>query len=85
MGDISVRRLEDDVLRALKARAARHGVSMEEEVRRIIKEAIRPSLPTEKREKVSEIARRYFGPENGLKDFELPSRGEPHEPIDFSK
>ena len=83
MGDISVRRLEDDVLRELKARAARHGVSMEEEVRRIIKEAIRPSLSKEKREKVSEIARRYFGPENGVK-LELPER-EMGEPIRFSE
>lgn len=67
MGDISVRRLEDDVLRELKAQAARHGVSMEEEVRQILREALI------KQEGLGDAALRMFGPENGF-DLELPER-----------
>jgi plasmid stability protein len=79
MGNISVRKIDDEVLEGLRIRAARHGVSMEEEVRQILREVVTPP------EKISEIARRYFGPEKGLEEFELPSRGEPHEPIDLFK
>ena len=79
MGNISVRKIDDEILEGLRIRAARRGVSMEEEVRQILREVVKPP------EKISEIARRYFGPDHGLEDFELPSRGEPHEPIDFSE
>lgn len=39
MGQIIVRKLEDSVKEALRLRAKRHGVSMEEEVRNILREA----------------------------------------------
>jgi plasmid stability protein len=78
MGSISVRKLDDDILEGLRVRAARHGVSMEEEVRRILRDTVKPP------ETIAEIARRHFGPEHGLEAFELPSRGEPRDPIDFS-
>lgn len=39
MGQIIVRRIEDSVKEALRLRAKRHGVSMEEEVRNILREA----------------------------------------------
>ena len=79
MGSISVRKIDDDILEGLRIRASRRGVSMEEEVRQILKDVVKPP------ERLGDIALRYFGPEHGLKDFELPSRGEPHEPIDFSE
>lgn len=79
MGSISVRKLDKETIEGLRERAARHGVSMEEEVRQILRDAIEP------RETLGQLARRYFGPEHGLKDFELPSRGGPHEPLDFSE
>lgn len=77
MGNISVRKLDKETIDGLRERAARHGVSMEEEVRQILKQAIKP------RETISQIARRYFGREHGVK-LELPER-EIHEPVDFSK
>ncbi|MGE0664998.1 MAG: plasmid stabilization protein [Sphingomonadales bacterium] len=79
MGSISVRKIDDEILDGLRIRASRRGVSMEEEVRQILKDVVKPP------ERLGDIARRYFGPQNGLKDFELPSRGELHEPIDFSE
>ena len=36
MGDITIRKLDDAVVSAIKRRAAEHGVSMEEEVRRLL-------------------------------------------------
>lgn len=40
MADITVRRLDDDVLRRLKERAAGHGRSMEAEARAILTSAV---------------------------------------------
>ena len=78
MGDISVRKIDDYVLREIRGRAARNGISMEEQVRRILKEAIEPP------QKLGDAFYEAFGPENGF-DLELPDRGGPHEPIDFSE
>ena len=77
MGSISVRKLDDNVLKALRIRAAAHGISMEEEVRRILKEAVAP------KEGLGDAALRIFGSEHGFDLEPLPR--EPHEPIDFSE
>ena len=37
---LSVRKLDDETLSRLRIRAAKHGVSMEEEARRILKDAV---------------------------------------------
>jgi len=42
MAMLTVRDIPDEVHRALRARAAQHGRSMEAEVRNILKSAIRP-------------------------------------------
>jgi plasmid stability protein len=43
MAQLIVRDIEDDIVRELKLRAARNGRSAEEEHRRILREALRPS------------------------------------------
>ena len=43
MGQILVRNLDDSVITQLKSRAARNGKSLEQTVREIIAEAVRPS------------------------------------------
>jgi len=43
MTNLTIRNLDDATKQRLRVRAARHGVSMEEEVRRILKEALRPA------------------------------------------
>ena len=72
MASISVRKIDDEVYELLRIRAAKQGVSMEEEVRRILKRAV--SAP----ERLADLALEYFG-EHGV-DLELPPR-EPHEPM----
>lgn len=60
MPDLSVRRLNRRVYEKLRVRAAKHGVSMEEEVRRIIEQVV--TAP----ENLSNVFLKYFGSENGI-------------------
>ena len=77
MAGLSVRKLDDETLSRLRIRAAKHGVSMEEEARRILKDAV--SAP----ERLGELALRIFGSEHGI-DLQLPERT-PHEPVDLTE
>jgi plasmid stability protein len=72
MPSLSVRRIDDDVYERLKRRAAKRGVSMEEEVRRILRLAV--AAP----ERLGDLALECFGA-HGV-ELELPPR-EPHEPV----
>ena len=76
MANLSVRKLDDNTYERLRIRASQHGVSMEEEARRILKRAM--AAP----ERIGDLFLKYFGPTNGV-ELELPPR-EPHEPIDLS-
>lgn len=77
MATLSVRRIDDEVYQRLRNRATQHGVSMEEEVRRIIQRAV--SAP----EKLGQLALQCFGQAHGV-ELELPPR-ETHEPPDLSE
>jgi plasmid stability protein len=76
MASLSVRNIDEAVYKRLRVRAAEHGISMEEEVRRIIQQSV--NVP----ERLGELALECFGPDHGA-ELELPDR-EPHEPIDLS-
>jgi plasmid stability protein len=73
MANLTVRKIDDAIYRLLQARAAAHGVSMEEEVRRILQRAV--VAP----EGLGQWAIDCFGSTEGV-DLELPSREPPHEP-----
>jgi plasmid stability protein len=77
MASLSVRKIDDEVVERLKARAAAHGVSTEEEVRRILRDAV--TTP----ERLGELARRLFGSEHGV-ELDIPPR-QPHEPPDLEQ
>lgn len=72
MASLSVRKIDDEVYERLRVRAAKHGVSMEEEVRRILRRAVLAP------ERLGDLALEYFG-DDGV-ELELPPR-EPHEPM----
>ena len=76
MASLSVRKIDDETVAQLRVRAARHGVSMEEEVRRIIKQAV--ATP----EHLGDLAVRLFSPAYGGAKLELPKR-EDHDPMGF--
>lgn len=74
MANLSVRRLDEETLRQLRLRAARHGVSTEEEVRMILRRAA--ASP----ERLGDLALSLFGPAHGV---ELEPERAPHEPLDL--
>ena len=75
MANLSVRRLDDDTVGRLRARASREGISLEETVRRVSRAAVVDEEP------VGTMIRRIVGAE-GV-DLELPARAL-DTPIDFS-
>lgn len=77
MASISVRQLDDETVARLRSRAAGHGISMEEEARRILKEAV--SAP----DRLGDLAFHTFGSRHGV-DLDLPARV-PHVPLDLSE
>jgi len=77
MPSLSVRQLDEETVARLRARAASHGVSMEEEARRILKDAVCAS------ERIGDLALELFGPVHGV-DLDLPQRAA-HSPIDLSE
>lgn len=78
MASLSVRKLDDHIYEQLRVRAAKHGVSMEEEVRQIICQVVQAP------EKISTVFNKYFGHDNGI-DLDIPDRHNPHEPMDFNE
>lgn len=82
MAQFIVRQLEEDVKARLKRRAIRHGRSMEEEVRHILRDALKqenlksPSLG-------SRIAARFN--KVGLTEDIPEFRGQPVQPANFDK
>jgi plasmid stability protein len=76
MANLSVRKIDEETLSRLRIQAASHGVSMEEEVRQIIKRAV--STP----EKLGDLAVRLFSPAYGGESLTLPKR-KTHKPVSF--
>jgi antitoxin FitA len=75
MASLSIRKVDPKLYECLRVRAARHGTSMEEEVRRILAKAL--SAP----DSITEIFIQNFGNRNGL-DLELLMH-KPHPPMEF--
>ena len=75
MASLSIRKLDHDTYDRLRRRASRHGTSMEEEARQILKQAVSPP------EKLGDLFLKIFGPARSA-DLSLPTH-EPHDPINF--
>jgi len=76
MANLSIRKLDDDTIARLRIRATHHRVSMEEEARRILRQAV----ATPKR--LGDLSVQFFGAESGV-ELELPQHP-PHEPPGFA-
>ncbi|HZB31445.1 MAG TPA: Arc family DNA-binding protein [Streptosporangiaceae bacterium] len=79
MAAVSIRGLDEDVKRRLRVRAARHGRSMESEIRAILTEAV--NEPSESEGLMTAILDR-FGAAGGV-DLDLPVRSTPARAADF--
>lgn len=75
MANLSVRKLDDEIVTKLRLRAVHHHISMEEEVRRIITQAV--SSPV----RLGDLALDIFGADFGVES--LLDKKAPHEPIDL--
>ena len=77
MASLSVRRIDDGTYERLRERAAAHGVSLEEEVRRILHRAV------EAPDRSGQLAVQCFGKAHGV-ELALPPR-ENHPPLAFTE
>ena len=76
MAALTIRNVDDALKQALRIRAAQHGVSMEEEARRILRDAlVRVSQP----QPLGQRLKQRFA-EVADADFELPPRQLPRTP-----
>jgi plasmid stability protein len=80
MGSITIRRLDDDLKERLRRRAARHGRSMEDEVRELLRTTL--AMETNEPDNLADRIRARFAPLGGV-DLELPEREMVREPPRF--
>ncbi|WP_433007305.1 FitA-like ribbon-helix-helix domain-containing protein [Kribbella sp. CA-294648] len=82
MAVITVRNLDDKVKHRLRVRAARHGRSMEAEVRAILVDAVDGDGEVDERENLGMALHRRFAEIGGV-DLELPARTGTIRSVDF--
>lgn len=82
MASILIRKLDDSVKSRLRIRAARHGRSMEEEAREMLKAALNEEKPPSLN--LAESIRRYIDPLGGV-DLAIPARQRIRRPPGFAK
>jgi len=82
MAGITIRRLDDAVKSRLRVSAARHGRSMEEEAREILRAGLAPE--PHRKANLADSIRQRFAPLGGV-ELSLPSRELVRQPPKFSK
>lgn len=82
MASVTIRNLEERTKQRLRVRAARHGRSMEEEAREILRQAVdaERAMPAN----LAEAVRARFAPLGGV-ELELPERDSIREPVRFEE
>ena len=82
MGSIIIRRLDDDLKTKLRLLAAKHGRSMEQEAREILKAGL--TQRATRRLNLAEAIRKHIEPLGGI-ELVLPPREPLHTPPKFHK
>ena len=72
MASLTIRKLDERLKKRLRLQAARHGRSMEEEVRRILRAGVRPAKPPA--DNVADAIRHIMDPIGGVELEPLPRR-----------
>lgn len=78
---LTIRNLDDSLKTQLRIRAAQHGLSMEEEVRRILQQALSAQNP--QKGFGTRIHQQVMAVSGGV-DLPAPTRSQPRPPPDFS-
>ena len=81
MAMLTIRNLDDEVKGRLRVRAAKHGCSMEEEARQILRQALTGKTP--EKGLASRIHQRVLETTGGM-ELELTARSNPRPAPDFS-
>lgn len=84
MATMTIRNIDEAVKSRLRIRAARHGVSMEEEARRILSAALATGVREDSGASLYAAIRARVEPLGGL-ELELPGRDPMREPPDFGE
>jgi plasmid stability protein len=84
MATMTIRNLDDDLKTLLRLRAARHGKSMEEEARSILRAALAGRVEDDSGEALYAAIRARVEPLGGV-DLELPPRAPQRDPPDFGE
>lgn len=84
MVSMTIRKLDDDLKARLRVRAARHGRSMEEEARSILRAALANRVEDDSGASLYAAIRARVEPFGGV-DIELPPREPQRDPPDFDK
>ena len=84
MATMTIRNLDDDLKTLLRLRAARHGQSMEEEARSILRTALAGRVEDDSGAALYAAIRARVEPLGGV-ELELPSREPQREPPDFDE
>ncbi|QOC22772.1 ribbon-helix-helix protein, CopG family [Wenzhouxiangella sp. AB-CW3] len=80
MGSITIRRLDDDLKERLRQRAARHGRSMEDEVREVLRTTL--AMEAGEPDNLAKRIQARFAPLGGV-ELDLPERESTREPPEF--
>lgn len=83
MATMTIRNLDDDLKTLLRLRAARHGRSMEEEARNILRAALADRVEDDSGAALYAAFRARVEPLGGV-ELEFPPRAPQSEPPDFS-
>ena len=75
MATLTIRNLDDAVRDRLRQRAAKHGHSMEEEVRQILRQVVKPVEPAASSEGLGSRIHNHFARLGGI-ELELPPRSD---------
>lgn len=84
MATMTIRNLDDDLKMLLRLRAARHGRSMEEEARSILRSALAGRVEDDTGAALYAAIRARVEPFGGV-ELELPPREPQRDPPDFSE
>ena len=83
MPSITVRNVPDDVHRALRVRAARHGRSAEAEIRDILEQAVKPERRVRMGDALASLGRKLKLTDEDLAAIEQVRDTTPAEPLRF--
>ena len=80
MATLTIRKIDDSIKSRLRVQAAKHNISMEEEVRRILRHVL---MPAETASPLGSRIHQHFSKVGGLDEGIIPPRSMPRPTPDF--